>query len=132
MKSKGAHVSLAPTCNIQRSVTNGRNFECCSEDPILTGELAVSYIQGVQEEGISATIQHFVGNESEIERTTMSSDIDEHTLREVYLVPFEAAVKRGKTWGIMSSYNTVNGTYAAENHWLLTQVLRGDWRYDGV
>ncbi len=132
VKSKGAHVSLAPTCNIQRSVTNGRNFECYSEDPILTAELAVGYIQGLQGEGISATIKHFVGNESEIERTTMSSDIDERTLREVYLLPFEAAVKRGKTWGIMSSYNKLNGTYTAENKWLLTKVLREEWGYDGV
>ena len=132
VKSKGAHVSLAPTCNIQRSVTNGRNFECYSEDPFLTAELAVGYIQGLQGQGISATIKHFVGNESEIERTTMSSDIDERTLREVYLAPFEAAVKRGKTWGIMSSYNKLNGTYTAENHWLLTKVLREDWGYDGV
>ena len=132
VKSKGAHVSLAPTVNIQRSVTNGRNFECYSEDPILTAELAVGYIEGLQGAGISATIKHFIGNESEIERTTMSSDIDERTLREVYLVPFEAAVKRAKVWGIMSSYNKIGGTYTAENHWLLTQVLRGDWGYDGV
>lgn len=132
VKSKGAHVSLAPTVNIQRSVTNGRNFECYSEDPILTAELATGYIKGLQGEGISATIKHFAGNESEIERTTMSSDIDERTLREVYLVPFEAAVKKAGTWGIMSSYNKVNGTYAAENHWLLTKVLREDWGYDGV
>ena len=132
VKSKGAHVSLAPTVNIQRSVTNGRNFECYSEDPILTADLAVGYIEGLQSCGIGATIKHFAGNESEIERTTMSSDIDERTLREVYLIPFEAAVKRAKTWGIMSSYNRLNGTYAAENHWLLTKVLRGDWGYDGV
>ncbi len=132
VKSKNAHVLLAPTVNIQRSVTNGRNFECYSEDPVLTAELAVAYIDGLQGQGISATIKHFVGNESEIERTTISSDIDERSLREVYLVPFEAAVKRAKTWGIMSSYNKVNGTYAAENHWLLTEVLRGDWGYDGI
>jgi beta-glucosidase len=118
--------------NIQRSVTNGRNFECYSEDPVLTAELAVAYIQGLQAEGVSATIKHFAGNESEIERTTISSKIDERTLREVYLIPFEAAVKHGKTWGIMSSYNKLNGTYAAENHWLLTEVLRGDWDYDGI
>ena len=132
VKSKNAHVLLAPTVNIQRSVTNGRNFECYSEDPVLTAELAVGYIKGLQGQGISATIKHFVGNESEVERTTMSSDIDERTLREVYLVPFEAAVKRAQTWGIMSSYNKLNGTYAAENHWLLTEVLRGDWGYDGI
>lgn len=132
VKSKKAHVLLAPTVNIQRSVTNGRNFECYSEDPILTAALAVAYINGLQGQGISATIKHFVGNESEIERTTISSDIDERSLREVYLVPFEAAVKQAQTWGIMSSYNKVNGTYAAENHWLLTEVLRGDWGYDGI
>ncbi len=132
VKSKGAHVSLAPTVNIHRSVTNGRNFECYSEDPLLTGTLAVAYIKGLQSKGISATIKHFAGNESEIQRTTISSQIDERSLREIYLLPFEMAVKEGGTWGIMSSYNKLNGTYAAENHWLLTEVLRGDWGYDGI
>ncbi|NBZ89620.1 beta-glucosidase [Stagnihabitans tardus] len=132
VKSKGAHVSLAPTVNIQRSVTNGRNFECYSEDPVLTAALAVGYVKGLQGEGISATIKHFAGNESEIERTTMSSDIDERSLREVYLIPFEAAVKEAGTWGIMSSYNKLNGTYTAESEWLLTKVLREDWGYDGI
>ena len=132
VKSKGAHVSLAPTVNIHRSVTNGRNFECYSEDPLLTGTLAVAFIQGMQHQGISATIKHFVGNESEIQRTTISSQIDERSLREIYLLPFEMAVKDGGTWGIMSSYNKLNGTYTAENHWLLTEVLRDDWGYDGI
>ncbi|AUX79454.1 beta-glucosidase [Sinorhizobium fredii] len=132
VQSKGAHVSLAPTINIQRSVTNGRNFECYSEDPVLTAELAVGFIEGMQAKKVSATVKHFVGNESEIERTTISSDIEERTLREVYLVPFEAAVKRAKTWAVMSSYNKLNGTYTAENHWLLSEVLRGDWGFDGV
>src|ERR1700712_4932532 len=86
VKSKGAHVSLSPTVNIHRSVTNGRNFECYSEDPILTAQLAGAFITGLQAQGISATIKHFVGNESEIERTTVSSQIDERTMREVYLV----------------------------------------------
>lgn len=132
VKSKGAHASLAPTVNIQRSVTNGRNFECYSEDPELTADLAVAMIDGLQGEGIAATVKHFAGNESEIERTTISSEIDERSLREIYLRPFEDAVKRAGVWGIMSSYNKVNGTYAAENHWLLTKVLRGDWGYDGI
>lgn len=132
VKSKGAHASLAPTVNIHRTVTNGRNFECYSEDPLLTGTLAAAYIRGLQENGISATIKHFAGNESEIKRTTNSSQIDERTMREIYLVPFEVAVKQGGTWGIMSSYNKINGTYAAENHWLLTEVLRCEWGYDGV
>ncbi len=132
VKSKGAHMLLAPTVNIHRSVTNGRNFECYSEDPELTAALAVGYITGLQGQGVAATIKHFVGNESEIERTTIESVIDERTLREVYLRPFEDAVKKAGTWGIMSSYNQLNGSYTAENTWLLTDVLRGDWGYDGI
>ncbi len=132
VKSKGAHVSLAPTVNIQRSVTNGRNFECYSEDPVLTAGIAVGYIRGLQENGIAATIKHFVGNESEIERTTMSSEIDERTLREVYLAPFEAAVKEAGTWAVMSSYNRLNGTFTSENAWLLDTVLRREWHFTGV
>jgi beta-glucosidase len=132
VKSKGADVLLGPTVNIHRSVTNGRNFECYSEDPELTAALAVGYIRGLQANGISATIKHFAGNESEIERTTINSQIDERSLREIYLRPFEAAVKEAGTWAVMSSYNKLNGTYTAENHWLLTDVLRRDWGYDGV
>ncbi len=92
----------------------------------------MQYIKGLQDKGISATIKHFAGNESEIERTTMSSEIDERSLRELYLRPFEDAVKKAGTWGIMSSYNKINGTYAAEHHWLLTEVLRDQWGYDGI
>ena len=113
-------------------MTNGRNFECYSEDPILTARLAVAFVRGLQGQGVAATVKHFAGNESEIERTTISSEIDERSLREVYLVPFEAAVKEGKTWGVMSSYNRLNGTYTSESGWLLTQVLRNEWHYDGV
>ena len=132
VKSKGAHVSLAPTVNIHRSVTNGRNFECYSEDPELTAALTVGYIKGLQDKNISATLKHFAGNESEIERTTMSSDVDERSLREVYLRPFEDAVKKAGTWGIMSSYNRLNGTFTSEHPWLLTDVLRDEWGYDGI
>ena len=131
-KSKGAHVLLGPTINIQRSVTNGRNFECFSEDPVLTAELAVAYVEGLQALGVAATPKHFVGNESEIQRTTMSSEIDERTLREVYLVPFGAVVKRAGAWAVMSSYNKLNGTYTAEHRWLLTEVLRDEWGFDGT
>jgi beta-glucosidase len=113
-------------------ITNGRNFECYSEDPVLTGKLASGYIRGMQAKGVSATIKHYAGNESEIQRTTINSVIDECALREIYLLPFEMAVKEAGTWGIMSSYNKVNGIYAAENHWLLTEVLRGEWGYDGI
>ena len=132
VKSKSAHVSLAPTVNIHRSVTNGRNFECYSEDPELAAALSVAYIRGLQERGVAATIKHFAGNESEIERTTIDSEIDERSLREIYLRPFEDAVRIAGTWAVMSAYNKLNGTYAAENKWLLTDVLRRDWGFDGV
>ncbi len=132
VRSKGAHVLLAPTVNIQRSVTNGRNFECYSEDAELTSRLAVAYVKGVQSQGVGATIKHSAGNESEIERTTVNSEIGETALREVYLRPFEAAVKEAGVWAIMSGYNKLNGTYAAENTWLLTDVLRRDWGFDGA
>lgn len=131
-KTKSARVLLAPTVNIHRSGLNGRNFECYSEDPILTSALAVAYIEGVQSQGIAATIKHFIGNESEIERQTMSSDMDERTLREIYLPPFEAAVKKAGVWAIMSSYNRLNGVWTSENRWLLTELLREEWGYDGI
>ena len=131
-RAKGAHMLLGPTVNIQRSVTNGRNFECYSEDPVLTAQLASAFITGMQEKGVAATLKHYAGNESEIERTTVNSEIDERSLREVYLLPFEVGVKQAGTWGIMSSYNKVNGAYSAENRWLLTEVLRQDWGYDGI
>ena len=132
VKTKDAQVSLAPTVNMHRSVANGRNFECFSEDPELSADLTAAFINGLQGEGIAATVKHFAGNESEVERTTINSVIDERTLREVYLRPFEAAVKDAKAWGVMSSYNKLNGTYTAENKWLLTDVLRDDWGFDGI
>ncbi|WP_068112968.1 beta-glucosidase [Tropicimonas marinistellae] len=132
VRSKGAHVLLAPTVNIHRSVANGRNFECYSEDPELTAALLVGYIRGLQGAGVGATIKHFAGNESEIQRTTMSSEVDERSLREIYLRPFEDAVKKAGSWAVMSSYNRLNGTYTSEHPWLLTDVLRGDWGFDGV
>jgi beta-glucosidase len=130
-KSKGAQVCLAPTVNIHRSVTNGRNFECYSEDPELSADLTAAFVKGLQSKGVAATVKHFAGNESEIERTTINSKIDERSLREVYLRPFEDAVKKADAWGIMTSYNKLNGTYSAENEWLLEEVLRGDWGFDG-
>ncbi|MBJ7555901.1 glycoside hydrolase family 3 C-terminal domain-containing protein [Marinomonas spartinae] len=132
VKSKGAHVSLAPTVNLQRTATNGRNFECYSEDAVLTASLAVQFIKGLQDKQIGATVKHFVGNESEIQRTTISSEIDERTLREHYLYPFEQAVKQADTWAIMSSYNKLNGVYTSENEWLLSKVLRDEWGFEGI
>ncbi len=125
-KSKGARLLLAPTVNIHRSTLNGRNFECYSEDPFLTGELAVAYITGLQANGVGATVKHFIGNGSEYQRTTMSSDIDERTLREIYMPPFEAAVKRARTWALMTSYNRLNGTYASERAEIVNGVLKSD------
>ena len=123
---------LAPTVNLHRTPLGGRNFECMSEDPYLTGRIAVGYIRGVQAGGIATTVKHFLANDSEFERTTISSEVDERTLREVSMRPFQMAVQDGGTWGVMASYNRVNGTYAAENRWMLDTVLRGEWGFDGI
>ncbi len=131
-KSKGALALLAPTVNLHRSTLNGRNFECYSEDPHLTAELAVAYIRGLQGAGVGATIKHFVGNESEFQRQTISSDIDERTLRELYYVPFEAGVKRAHVKAIMTGYNRLNGTYVSEQADLLQALVREEWGFDGL
>ncbi len=136
-RSKGAHVLLAPTVNLHRTPIGGRNFECMSEDPNLTARIAVAYVKGVQSERVAACIKHFVANDTEFERMTISSQVDERTLRELYLLPFEAAVRPIDQGGadvrsMMSSYNKVNGTYASENVPLLRGVLRDDWGFDGV
>ena len=131
-RSKGARVLLAPTVNIHRSTLNGRNFECYSEDPCLTSEIAVAYIRGLQARGIGATVKHFIGNESEYQRDTISSDIDERTLREIYMPPFEAAVKRAKTWAVMTSYNRLNGIYVSERAEIVNGVLKREWGFDGL
>ncbi len=129
--AKGSHVLLAPTINLHRNMLGGRNFECLSDDPLLSGALAASIIQGVQSKGVATTAKHFAGNDSEYERNTIDVQIDERTLREVYLVPFEMAVKQGEAWGLMSGYNRLNGEFCSENHWLVTKVLRDDWGFDG-
>ncbi len=131
-KSKGARVLLAPTVNIHRSPLNGRNFECYSEDPYLAARTAVAYVQGVQSQGVGATVKHFVGNESEFERMTISSEIDERALREIYLPPFEAAVTQAGAWAVMAAYNKVNGTYAGENCRLLNDILKQEWGFKGL
>ena len=131
-RSKSAGVLLAPTVNLHRTPVGGRNFECMSEDPILTAELAAAYVEGVQSQRVACCIKHFVGNDTEFERMTISSDIDERTLRELYLLPFEVAVKRAGVRAVMSAYNRVNGTYAADHVELLRGVLRDEWGFDGV
>ncbi|GAA3516274.1 beta-glucosidase [Streptosporangium album] len=131
-REMGIHVLLAPTVNLHRSPLGGRHFECYSEDPLLTSRIAVAFVQGVQSAGVGATVKHFVGNDSETERMTYDARIDEATLREVYLAPFEAAVREGGAWAVMAAYNRVNGTTMTENRPLLTDVLKQEWGFDGV
>lgn len=131
-RSKGARVLLGPTVNIQRTPLAGRNFECYSEDPFLTGRLASAFITGLQAGGVGASLKHFVANDSEFERMTISSEVDERTLREIYLRPFEIAVASADPWTIMSSYNRINGTHASEHRWLLTEILRDEWGWPGM
>jgi beta-glucosidase len=131
-KSKGAQVLLAPTVNLHRSPVGGRNFESFSEDPWLAGILGAAYVSALQAEGISATVKHFTGNESEFERQTLDVVIDERALRELYLRPFEIIVRQAKPWALMSAYNKVNGTSCSENRRLLTGILREEWGFDGL
>ncbi|HLI43405.1 MAG TPA: glycoside hydrolase family 3 C-terminal domain-containing protein [Acidimicrobiales bacterium] len=129
---KGVHVLLGPTINLQRHPLGGRHFECYSEDPVLTSELAVAYVAALQARGIAATIKHFVANDTEHERHTISSEVDDEVLERCYLAPFEDAVRIGGAWAVMAAYNRVNGTYAAEHEVLLRAVLRERWGYDGL
>ncbi|MDP9844374.1 glycoside hydrolase family 3 C-terminal domain-containing protein [Streptosporangium lutulentum] len=129
-RRKGVHVLLAPTLNLHRSPLGGRHFECYSEDPLLTGRIGAACIRGVQAGGVAATAKHYVANDSETERLTLDARIDEQTLRELYLAPFEAAVEAG-VWAVMSAYNGVNGTTMSENP-LLADPLKAAWGFDGV
>jgi beta-glucosidase len=130
-RRKGARVLLAPTVNIHRSPLAGRNFECYSEDPYLSARMAVAYINGVQSQGVGTSVKHFVCNDSEFERHTISSEVSERALREIYLVPFHAAITEAGSWVIMSAYNKINGTWAAEHPTLLTDILKREWGFDG-
>ena len=130
-RSKGARVLLAPTVNMHRSPLAGRNFECYSEDPLLAGRLAAAFVRGAQAQGVATTVKHLVGNDAEHERYTISSDIDERALREIYLRPFEVAVRDGGALGVMTSYNRVNGRWCTEQPGLLAGILRGQWGFDG-
>jgi len=131
-KAKGAHILLAPTVNIHRSPLAGRNFECYSEDPYLTARMAVAYINGLQSQGVGACIKHFACNDSEFERQSISSEVGERALREIYLRPFQIAIREARPWAVMSSYNRVNGTYASENDYLLLDILKGEWGFEGI
>jgi beta-glucosidase len=124
-------VVLGPGVNMKRTPLCGRNFEYYSEDPYLAGEIAVGFINGVQSKGVGTSLKHFAANNQEYQRSTINSEVDERALREIYLPAFETAVKRAKPWTVMCSYNKLNGTYAAENHRLLTQILKKEWGYEG-
>lgn len=131
-QSKSVDILLAPTVNLHRNPLAGRNFECYSEDPFLTARAAVAFIDGVQSTGVGACIKHFVANDSEYQRHTISSEVGERALRELYLVPFETAIRETDVMSVMSAYNRLNGTYCAEHHWLLNEVLKDEWGFDGL
>jgi beta-glucosidase len=130
-RRKGVHLLLGPTVNLQRTPLGGRHFECYSEDPLLTGEIAAGFVAGVQAHGVGTTVKHLVGNDFETDRMTVDVQISDRALREVYLAPFERVVRAGG-WGLMSAYNSVNGLPMASNGPLQTGVLKDDWGFDGV
>ncbi len=131
-QSKGAHVLLAPTINLQRTPIGGRNFECYSEDPHLTAGIATAFVRGLQRGGVGACLKHFVANDTEVERRAISSNVAERPLRELYLRPFELAIRDADPWCVMSAYNRVNGVYAASSRELLTDILKDEWGFSGV
>lgn len=131
-RQKGAHILLGPTINLQRTPIGGRNFECFSEDPHLTSELAVSYVKALQKNGIGACPKHFVGNDTEYKRFDISSNIDAKTLDEIYLQPFERVTKEAKPWMMMAAYNAVNSVECCSNKKLNVDRLKNDWGFDGV
>jgi len=126
------HVLLGPAINIQRFPLGGRNFEYFTEDPYLNGMIGAAWVRGVQSEGVGASVKHFVANNQELNRMFSNSVIDERTLREIYLAGFERIVRDAKPWTIMASYNRINGSYATENEFLLRDVLKGEWGFDGL
>lgn len=130
-QAEDVSVILGPAANAKRSPLCGRNFEYFSEDPYLTGQMAASHIKGVQSQNVGTSLKHFAANNQEHRRMSSSSEVDARTLREIYLAGFEGAVKEGKPWTVMCSYNRINGVYSSENPWLLTDVLRKEWGFDG-
>ena len=130
-KSKDADVLLGPTINLHRHPLGGRHFENYSEDPFLVGKLATAYVKGVQSKNVSACLKHFIANDTEFERHTVSSNVDERTLREVYLLPFEMGVIEGKSKSVMSAYNKLNNIYCSSHKELLVDILKNEWGFDG-
>ncbi len=131
-RQENVAVLLGPGVNIKRSPLCGRNFEYFSEDPLLAGELAAAFINGVQSQNVGTSLKHFAANNQEKLRMTIESVVDERALREIYLTAFEIAVKKARPWTVMCSYNRLRGRYASDNRWLLTDVLREEWGFDGL
>jgi beta-glucosidase len=126
------HVVLGPTINLHRTPLGGRLFEAYSEDPLLTGKLAAAYVRGLQEQGVGASLKHLVANESETDRNSVDSVVDEATLRELYLLPFEIAVAEADAWTLMAAYNDVNGVAATEQNHVNNEIVKGEWGYSGL
>ena len=131
-RARGVNFLLGPGVNIARSPVNGRNFEYLSEDPYLNGAIVVPYIEGVQSQGVIATVKHYALNNEEYNRHNVSVDVDERTMREIYLPAFEAAVTKGHVDSVMNSYNLINGVHATQNDFLNLKVLKGEWGFKGV
>jgi len=131
-RSRGIHFMLAPGVNIYRASKSGRNFEYFGEDPYLSSELVIPFIKAVQNEGVIATVKHFVANEQEFDRYSVSSEVDERTLMEIYLPAFKAAVTRAGVWACMAAYNPVNGVWNTQNKWFLNDLLKKQWGFKGL